>query len=162
MRPACLIPAGLLAASLLGACGRQERVIEITSAPPGAIVWLNDVELGRTPVQTEFLHFGTYDVRLRLEGHEPLVTSREAVTPVHELPPIDLVAAALPGVRRTFLQWHFDLTPLPELTDAASAERALLDRARTFRASAPAEPPPAPEPAATPAPTDAPKPAAGR
>ena len=61
-----------------GGCGRQERVIEITSEPAGAVVWLNDRELGRTPVQTEFLFFGVYDVRLALEGYEPVVTSREA------------------------------------------------------------------------------------
>lgn len=153
---ALLLP--LAAIALLPGCGRQERIIEVTSTPTGALVWLNDAELGRTPVQAEFLHFGTYDVRLRLEGYEPIVTSREAHTPIHEFPPIDLIAAALPGDRVTRINWHFDLQPLAERVDPAAAERDLLDRARDFRTRSI---PPAPAaPPAEPAPTEPPTPPA--
>lgn len=139
-------PAALLLAplALLAACGRQTRTLEVTSTPPGAIVWVNDVELGRTPVETDFLHYGTYDVRLRLEGFEPVVTSRDADAPLGEVPPFDLFAAAVPGDRVTRIAWHFDLVPLAERTDPALAERQLLERARGFRALA--APPAAPVP----------------
>ena len=123
-----------LAALMLGACGRQERTISITSEPPGALVWLNDVELGRTPVETDFKFFGVYDVRLALAGYEPLITSREAQAPFYEQPGIDLVAAAIPGTRRTKIDWHFDLALLP--TDEAgkrAAETGLVERARALR-----------------------------
>lgn len=121
----------------LSGCGRQERVISITSEPSGALVWLNDVELGRTPVETSFTFFGTYDVRLALAGYEPVLTSREAVAPLHEAPGIDFVAAALPGTRRTRVEWHFELAALP--TDDAgkrAAEGELLKRAGELRAKA--------------------------
>ena len=137
--------------AMLAACGRTQRTIEVTSTPPGAIVWVNDVELGRTPVETDFLHYGTYDVRLKLEGFEPVVTSRNAETPVGEIPPLDLFSAAVPGDRVTRITWHFELTPLAEKTDPAAAERALLDRARAFRGSTVA-PPPADAPAPAPNP----------
>jgi hypothetical protein len=127
-----LIPAVLA----LGACGRQERIISITSEPAGAIVWLNDYELGRTPVEAEFTFFGTFDVRLAKEGYEPLITSREAEAPLHEFPVIDLVATAIPGTRRTRLEWHFQLAPLAESAGRESAEAALRTRATEFKTEA--------------------------
>ncbi|MEO1498872.1 MAG: PEGA domain-containing protein, partial [Planctomycetota bacterium] len=66
--------------------GCLERTITVTSEPPGAIVTLNDVEIGRTPVTTEFTYFGVYDVRVRKDGYEPLVTRRETTTPWWEYP----------------------------------------------------------------------------
>jgi hypothetical protein len=87
-------------------------------------------------VEAEFKFFGTYDVRLSKEGYEPLLTSREAVAPLHEFPGIDLIATAIPGTRRTRLEWHFDLARLPETADRAAAEAGLKDRARAFREEA--------------------------
>jgi len=144
----------VLAAGTLVACGRQERTIAITSEPPGAVVWLNDFELGRTPVETDFTFFGVYDVRLAKPGYEPLMTSREAQAPLHEQPGIDLIAAALPGVRRTRIEWHFVLAPVAESADPRAAEEALIERAKALReraatewpVGAPSEPAPAAPP----------------
>src|SRR5215471_15531012 len=69
--------------------GCLERTITITSEPPDAIVWLNDVEVGRTPLKTGFTFYGDYDVRLRKEGYEPVQTHRETDTPIYEFAPID-------------------------------------------------------------------------
>ena len=60
----------ILALGLMSACVR--RTIEITSEPEGALVWLNDREVGRTPCSIEFTHYGRYDVRLRRDGFEPI------------------------------------------------------------------------------------------
>ncbi len=121
--------------------GCTQRTLSITSQPEGAMVWLNDVEVGRTPVDVDFKWFGTYDVRVVKEGYEPLLTSREAVAPVYEYPVIDLITAPLP--LHTRLAWHFDLTPTPESIDKLAAERELLDRAAAMRqtAGAPTAPP---------------------
>lgn len=113
----------------LSACAT--RTIEITSEPPGAIVWLNDVEVGRTPLEADFKHYGDYDVRLHLEGYQPLVTHREANAPVMDAIPFDLLLAWVPN--RTVLHWNFVLDPLPENTDRPAAERGVIDRARAFR-----------------------------
>lgn len=125
MRRSAMVAAALLAPALLGGC--LERRLTITSEPPGALVWLNDVEVGRTPVDVDFEWYGTYDVRLALEGHEPLTTSAKADAPVHEWPGIDLFAAVLPVEFRNDVRWHFELEPA--LTD----RDALLDRARETR-----------------------------
>jgi hypothetical protein len=109
--------------------GCIDRRITITSEPSGAIVWLNDAEIGRTPVSARFTWYGEYDVRLRLDGYEPLSTSRSARIPLYEIPPVDLVASAFPI--RTVRHWHFELAPLP--VPSPETEAQLLDRAREFR-----------------------------
>ncbi|MBC7834186.1 MAG: PEGA domain-containing protein [Phycisphaerales bacterium] len=129
------------AAALLLLCpltlvtGCVKRTISITSQPPGALVWLNDVQVGRTPCSTDFTFFGTYDVRLDLEGYEPVATSREAEPPIYEYPGFDLVAEAVPLNIATFIDWHFDLEPVAEATlDRREAEARLLERARQMQA----------------------------
>ncbi|MFN0010730.1 MAG: PEGA domain-containing protein [Phycisphaerales bacterium] len=147
----------VLSLAALGACGRQERTISVTSEPPGAMVWVNDVQLGRTPCESDFTFFGTYDVRLTLDGYEPIATSAEADAPFHEQPGIDLVAAALPGTRRTRIEWHYVLTPAAEAGgDANIAEDALMGRAKALRERAIASPAGAEAPSAPPAPPSTP------
>lgn len=112
--------------------GCIDRRIMVTSEPPGALVWLNDVEVGRTPVTTRFLWYGDYEVRVRMDGYETVTARRTAEMPVYEHPPIDLVASALPiRIRR---HWHFDLVPLKPSTPEEDA--ALVERARAMRAGA--------------------------
>ncbi len=99
----------------------------ITSEPSGALVSLNDVEVGSTPCEVDFTYFGVYDVRLKKEGFEPLATKAEAKAPFHEWPVVDLVAMAMPVKKRTRIEWHFVLEPTVE--DRA----ALLERAGELR-----------------------------
>ena len=119
----------------LGGC--LERTVTITSEPPGALVILNDEEIGRTPVETGFRYFGVYDVRLQREGFEPLVTEKEAAAPIWEYPGIDLLAILAPWRVKTHLEWHFDLEALPEsgTEEATQSEQELFDRARSMRAA---------------------------
>jgi hypothetical protein len=115
--------------------GCIKRTISITSEPPGALVWLNDVQVGRTPCSADFTFFGTYDVRLDLEGYEPIITSREAEPPIYEYPGFDLVAEAVPLNIATFIDWHFELEPVAEATlERREAEAQLLERARQMQA----------------------------
>lgn len=139
-RPACLSPSSrslpltilLLASLLLPAC--VSRKIRITSEPPGATVWLNDVEIGQTPAEADFLFYGRYDIRLELDGHEPLWTSRKANSPVQEWPGIDLVAEALPLHFDNTVEWHFVLEPaLESSADPESLRADLVRRAAELR-----------------------------
>lgn len=113
--------------------GCVQRTISITSEPEGALVWVNDIEVGRTPVEVDFTFYGNYDVRVRLEGYEPLVTSRKARAPWYEYPGVDLVAEMLPMTIRSDIHWHFELEPVAERVDPEAAERELLERARELR-----------------------------
>ncbi len=133
-------------AALVCLSGCIERRIRVTSEPPGAIVWLNDREIGRTPVETGFTFHGDYDVRLALQGYEPVHTERRAEAPVHEWPGIDLVAHALPVKFDNTIEWHFDLEPSLELTQERDAyETELVERAERLRQHAITGIEPAPE-----------------
>ena len=115
-----VIPAGCL-----------ERRVSIESDPPGATVIVNDVELGRTPLEAGFTHYGVYDVRVEKEGFEPLRTTARARTPLHEYPPVDLASTAMPFTFTTVVPWSFTLTPAPQ------ADAGLLDRANALRTRLP-------------------------
>jgi hypothetical protein len=119
-----LMPIALLAACCMG-CVR--RVIDITSDPPGARVWVNDREAGRTPCTIEFTHYGRYDVRLRREGFEPVVGFGDADAPVWDFVGCDLVSEVIPARFESRVRWHFTMIP----TD--KDEAALVRRAREMR-----------------------------
>ncbi|MEM9166765.1 MAG: PEGA domain-containing protein [Planctomycetota bacterium] len=131
-RPAATTALALPALLLTGCL---ERTITITSEPPGALVHLNDVELGRTPVTTEFRYFGVYDVRLAREGYEPVATARETGVPIWEYPGIDLLAILAPWRVQTSIEWEFALQPepTPGTTEAQAMEDALLERATSLK-----------------------------
>lgn len=149
----------LVAAIVLVLGGCVTRRIVVTSEPPGASVWVNDQQIGRTPAEVGFDYFGMYDVRLRLDGYEPITTKANASAPIYEYPPFDVVAEALPGTRETVITWHYVLKPALELQgDPREQERALIGRAKELGAMIP--PPPAPAPATEPPAPTAAEPAA--
>ncbi len=126
----------VVAASFLNGCQGTQRTLQIDSEPSGALVWLNDREVGRTPVSVPFTFYGTYDVRLEAEGHEPLWTTQEASPPWWEHPPLDLIGEALDG--EVELSWHFVL-PEAKPTDDNATDR-LIDHAKQLRATLDAAP----------------------
>ena len=130
LAPLCL--AGLAALATAGG-GCNRRTIEIGSEPGGALVRLNDVEVGRTPLEVDFTYYGVYDVRLSADGYMPLATSAEAVAPWYEYPGPDLVTS----MTRTHvvLKWNFVLAPLP--ADKQTLEAELVERAKGMRGETP-------------------------
>lgn len=148
MTPIIRASAALALLAITGGCA--ERRLIITSEPAGATVWVNDTELGRTPVSASFLHYGTYDVRLRLEGYEPVVTSARAETPFYEFVGPDLITEAIPTGVVTEIRWNFNLVPAFEKSqDRETFERELIQRAKGLAGKV--SPPPS-EPAPSPAP----------
>lgn len=108
--------------------GCVERTIRITSEPSGALVYLNDEEVGRTPVQVPFTHYGVYDVRLEREGCRPMWTKGKAAPPWWDLPGLDLIAELVPGAKSE-IHWHFQLEARGE-----PDSQSLLERAERMRA----------------------------
>lgn len=121
---------------MVAGCVRRE--IEITSSPAGAQVLLNGRDVGRTPTRIEFTFDGTYDVRLRLDGYDPVVGSGTTQAPVWDFIGADLIAEVYPADLHRLDQWHFDLVP------EADAEVGLLERAEAMRATQAAQPAAAP------------------
>ena len=103
--------------------GCVERTISITSQPTGALVYLNDEEVGRTPLTVTHLFHGVYDVRMELEGHTPLWTKQATDAPWWEWPGPDLIAEMIPN-NKLDQQWHFELQPVGDVDVDAIVERA--------------------------------------
>lgn len=86
--------AGMLMAGLLSGC--VERTLTIQSNPPGALVYMNDQELGRTPLSHRFLWYGYYDVQVRKDGYQTLNTTTPIIAPWWQWVPFDFIAEILP------------------------------------------------------------------
>ena len=126
MRAAMAILLCACAASLAGCV---ERRLFIDSDPPGALVWLNDAQLGRTPVDVRIVHDGTYDLRLEKEGYEPAVMGAKVEGPLLDAVPLDLVVELLPTNTRYETRWKI------ALKQRNDSEAALVERAESMRES---------------------------
>jgi hypothetical protein len=122
----------LLLLTCLLSVGCVQRTISITSEPAGALVYLNDDEVGRTPLTVPFVFYGIYDVRLEAEGYHPLWTQQKAKAPWWETPGIDLIAEAVPDTKAE-LTWHFKMDVQTPAEDVDAD--VLLDHARQMRAT---------------------------
>lgn len=106
---------GLLAACLivslsLGGC--VERRLTINTEPQGAIVVLNDEEIGVSPVTVSFEWYGDYDVRISKEGFETLKTHRNLKRPWYDYFPFDFFAQIVNPKRIVdSYEWTFTLAP---------------------------------------------------
>ena len=126
----------IIIAAALPLTGCVERRIRVTSSPAGARVWINDQQVGTTPLETRFTFYGGYDVRVELEGYNAINELRQAKAPLYEYPGPDLIATALPFNFKPLIEWHFDLTQVEEATDPEAARENLLDRAESMRQQA--------------------------
>jgi hypothetical protein len=142
MRPASIpsIPTNLRALLLLSACalplgGCLQRTIKVTTQPPGAVVWINDQEVGRTPLETDFTFYGKFSVRIRKEGYEPIIDVKNVKAPLQEQPVIDLFAEVIPINYNNIVEWHWDLQPVAEVQlGSAASEAAVIHSAHQLRA----------------------------
>ena len=116
----------LLGLLVVGLTGCVQRTISITSEPDGALVHLNDEEVGRTPLKVPYSFYGTYDVRLEKEGFKPLWTKQKTKAPWWEAPGPDLIAEMIPN-NKVEQEWHFDLELASDVT-----EEGLMGRAETL------------------------------
>ncbi|MEN6578773.1 MAG: PEGA domain-containing protein [Phycisphaerales bacterium] len=99
-----------LAVILLAGC--VERTLTINTEPQGAVVVLNDQEIGVSPVTVPFNWYGDYWVRAGKDGYETLNTHRRLKAPLYDHPPLDFFAQILwPGRIVNAYEWTFDLAP---------------------------------------------------
>ncbi len=111
----------LIAVVVVG-CVRRE--LEITSEPAGAVVYVSDIEVGRTPVVVPFTYYGDRDVILRLNGYDTLVTNLNLTAPWYEYPGIDLFSEIAPWTYYDKRYAHYTLAPLEPTSREELIERA--------------------------------------
>ena len=137
MKRAILLTGLLATAALAGCYGQVQRTITIDSEPPGALCWLNDNEVGRTPVTVPFTWYGTYGVRLEHPGYETLLTEAKVRAPVSQWIPVDLAfETVVPGVHYDTHEFHFAMREGRPVDPEALRQRAESLR-RNAKASGP-------------------------
>ena len=100
----------VVALSALAGC--VERKLTIHTSPEGALVVLNDEEIGLAPVTVNFNWYGDYRVRITKDGYETLNTHRELKGPWYDGFPFDFFAQILnPNRIVDSYEWTFDLAP---------------------------------------------------
>jgi len=117
----------VLTASLL-LTGCVERKLTINTEPQGALVILNDEEIGNSPVTVSFEWYGDYNVRISKEGYETLKIHRELKGPWYDQFPFDFFAMLNPKRVVDSYEWTFELAPKVE-----STPEELIDAAKQLK-----------------------------
>lgn len=120
---------------LLAVAGCVRRTITISTEPPQALVFLNDQEIGRSTVTTDFLWYGDYDVIIRKEGYETLKTHWNVKAPWYQVIPLDFFSEVLwPGRIHDRHSRHFVLKSAELPTQEELISRAMKTRRRALEA----------------------------
>ena len=90
--------------------GCVERKLTINTEPQGALIVLNDEEIGVSPVTVGFNWYGDYKVRANKQGYAILNTHRELEGPLYDKFPFDFFAEILwPGRIVDEYEWTFEM-----------------------------------------------------
>jgi len=80
----------MLVATLCSGCLR--RRFTVRTNPPGAVLYVDNQEIGITPVSTSYTYYGTREIRLEKDGFEPVVKLHDFRPPWYQIPPLDFVS----------------------------------------------------------------------
>jgi PEGA domain len=104
----------------------------VRSNPPGALVYVDNQQIGTTPCAVDFTYYGTREIRLIKPGFETLTVNQPIPTPWYEIPGIDFVSENLvPTKIRDNRTVTYDLAP-----QLVVPKEQLLDRANQLRQEA--------------------------
>ncbi len=115
---------GMVATS--GGCLR--RRMTINSNPPGATVYVDGRQLGKTPVSTDFTYYGTRNIRLEKDKYQTRNIKQKVSPPWYEFPPLDFFTETFSvGEIKNHHVWTYELQ-----RQAYSPGDQILKRANEF------------------------------
>lgn len=118
------------ALALLIAPGCVQRRLMIRSDPPGAMVYVDDYQIGATPIATNFTYYGTRKIRLVKDGYQTLTVYERIDPPWYQVPPFDFFSENV-AAREIRDMRVLDYRLVPQVV---SPPQNLLDRAEELRA----------------------------
>lgn len=90
----------------------MQRRMTVRSNVPGAQVYVDNYEIGRTPVSTDFTYYGDRDVRLVKDGYETLKVRQPVNAPWYQFPGIDFISENLwPWEIRDERNFNYQMQP---------------------------------------------------
>jgi hypothetical protein len=109
--------------------GCVRRRMTIRSNPPGAKVYVDDIEIGTTPVSTGFTYYASRKITLLKDGYRTETTYHRMLPTWYEIPGVDFFSENLyPGELRDERVVDFQLVPqenvpIDQLMNRANALR---------------------------------------
>ena len=94
--------------------GCVERKLTIVTEPSGALVALNDEEIGTSPVTVGFEWYGDYSVRISKDGFQTLSTHQNLKRPLKDVFLFDLLADMF-TTKIDEYNWTFKLQPYQQI-----------------------------------------------
>ncbi|TWT48344.1 PEGA domain-containing protein [Botrimarina hoheduenensis] len=85
----------LLAILCMTPTGCIRRRLTVRSNPPGATVQLDNQPIGVTPASTDYVYYGTREVKLSMPGYETLTVNQPLPTPWYAWPGVDFLTENL-------------------------------------------------------------------
>jgi hypothetical protein len=116
------------------ATGCVERKVLIRSNPPGALVYVDDHEVGTTPVAIAPIYYGSRKIRLVKDGCETKTVIEPMPPPWYEVPPLDFFSEnVVPGTLHDTRTLDFQLQP-----QGVVQKEELMARSESLRRGNPA------------------------
>ncbi len=116
----------------LAQSGCVRRRMTVRSNPPGALVYVDDQEVGVTPAATPFTYYGTRKIQIFADGYEPLTVKQPFAAPWYQIPPLDFFFENLwPWEIRDERVVQFELQPQQMIPNEKLIERAEMLRGNT-------------------------------
>ncbi|MDO4550814.1 MAG: PEGA domain-containing protein [Planctomycetia bacterium] len=101
----------------------------INSNPPGAMVYVDEHQLGRTPISTDFTYYGTRNIRLELDNYQTLHIRQPVKPPVYQWPVLDFFAETFsPNEVKDQHTWTYNMVP-----QTVASQDQVLSRANQLR-----------------------------
>lgn len=80
---------------LLTDTGCVKRKLTIRSQPEGALVYVDQQEVGQTPLSVPFTYYGTREIILEKDGYQTLKEKHRIRLPWYQIPPLDFITENL-------------------------------------------------------------------
>jgi hypothetical protein len=98
--------------SLLLSSGCVQRRMTVRTNVPGAQVYVDDHEVGRTPVSTDFIYYGDRTIKLVKDGYETQTIKQPVDAPWYQWPGIDFFSENVwPWEIRDERQFNYQMQP---------------------------------------------------
>lgn len=75
--------------------GCVRRRLMVRTNPPGALVYVDNQQIGTTPCGVDFTYYGTREIRVVKSGYETLTVNQPIPTPWYETPGVDFISENL-------------------------------------------------------------------
>ncbi len=122
----------LVIAVFLPAAGCVRRRLNVRTNPPGALVYVDNQQIGTTPCSVDFTYYGTREIRLIKPGYETLTVNQPIPTPWYQYPPLDFISENLVATKiRDNRTVTYNLAP-----QIIVPPQQLVDRANQLRQDA--------------------------